>query len=69
MSEEPRIFNKNKKATADNLDSFVEDLLDSSYQQRSTSENKHKSKYADKKSRQPIEIDPMDPAAYSDVPR
>lgn len=67
--QESRILNKNQKATSENLDAFVEDLLDSSYQQRSGGESKNKNKYADKKSRQPIELDPMDPAAYSDIPR
>ena len=69
VPEESRILNKNQKATSENLDAFVEDLLDSSYQQRSGGESKNKNKYADKKSRQPIELDPMDPAAYSDIPR
>ena len=63
-------MNKNQKTTSENLDDFVEDLLDSTYQQRSGSESKAKSKYAEnKKSRPSRDLDPMDPSAYSDVPR
>ena len=63
IQEESRSLNKNQKSTSENLDDFVEDLLDSSYQQREVNKNKSK------KSKPPRDLDPMDPSAYSDVPR
>jgi polyglutamine-binding protein 1 len=63
------LVNKNQRSTAENLDEFVEDLLDS-YALPNKSKNNHSHSHGSKKSRQSMqEIDPMDPAAYSDIPK